>query len=459
MTQQALIGSDNSGLIEDGANNRRAHKSLSGNDIWRRIFAVNMKGKDVVNLSDMDDPSSYVESVKMDNFAETNLGNSGSFGLSTDPSEETVLNQISQTILSTVHDQEKDLLLLEKNYPTEFQSSDCVNLLNSLGWTGTVKEQERITYVMTEIYEHYLQNCNIGLKRQLLWNQCLSELGRVIELSKRRKLSRQEAHNALLAFLFSHRAKIKPYIKDQGTFFSRNMDGARASSRILFKYVSDERTAQFDDLIVADLNHIEHAILEHQMCPPAFKATEYTWQIIDGLNTERKLTLKRLKNLQVWKIDLSEIERQEISQLSQQKKEFERKSLMLALLRSCSELTDENKCEIECLQFELKFGCFATDIDILAINNIEQGLADPNGPFPKENDPVIGGKRLKFSEYERELLRKYVGEGTENCWVPDSENSWHKVSQLLNDAETLDKDLCNLENKLELSQRRQKSAA
>jgi hypothetical protein len=74
-----------------------------------------------------------------------------------------------------------------------------------------------------------------------------------------------------------------------------------------------------------------------------------------------------------------------------------------------------------------KSGTTPTVQDLQNIANIQRMISNP---FTAEREADgLGGMRLRFSADERELLRRYVGEGTQNWHVPDASNSWDPVSR------------------------------
>jgi hypothetical protein len=78
----------------------------------------------------------------------------------------------------------------------------------------------------------------------------------------------------------------------------------------------------------------------------------------------------------------------------------------------------------------------ATKHNLQVAESIKQKMENPF-KAPLEADSQ-GGRRIKYTGEEREFLRRYVGEGTQNWHVPHADNPWDPVSRVVISADSLD---------------------
>jgi diguanylate cyclase (GGDEF)-like protein len=299
----------------------------------------------------------------------------------------------------------------------------------------TAAQREVILSVLTEVRERYMSvrtaDGAISPEQCGSYIHTIGELSECLESAKANGLSGGETMNAALAAMLSDSSKAGWNRESNGNFFSHHLDAALAAEIVLSRYLSQDFTTE-------DLEAIRHSILEHQIGPPSFMAFAYTKQIREQLNeqTQKRFEtlLERERQGQLSADSQTELQRLKDLQAAYEQREVAIKSLEQARTESLNDASISK--QINLLRERQKEGVFVSDEEAVALANIHKMIANP---FESETEPdFLGGVRLKFGNMERSLLYKYVGPGTQNWHVPNSGNSWDRVSRVVISADSFD---------------------
>lgn len=323
-----------------------------------------------------------------------------------------------------------------------YRSADGGSVLDKLKNSGLPpKHVDLVLNLMAEIRENYARQATNGVispEQKGSWLHSIGELAEVIDVAKINKLTPDQTRNAAIAAMFSDGVKSGWSKSFGGNFFTHHLDGALAAEIVVSRQAGES-------LSNADIDAIRHAILEHQIGPTKFMGTEYAKQIASGINDERQRELESLEK----KSSKSADDQQRLSELTKLSKDYDQRAEQLkSLVKAQQDATNrglelptlEREFQIQELENRQKYGRFLTAEEVSKVAGVEKSICEPLAS-EVEPDPR-GGKRLAFDAEQRELLRRYVGSGTENWHVPDKANEWDGVSQTLRTADALDNYFC-----------------
>lgn len=318
-----------------------------------------------------------------------------------------------------------------------YRSADGGSVLDKLRYSGLPpKHVDLVLNLLAEVRENYARKATNGFinpEQKGSWLHSIGELAEVMDVAKINKLTPDQTRNAAIAAMFSDSVKSGWSKNSGGNFFTHHLDGALAAEIVLSR--------QADELLSkADIEAITHSILEHQIGPAQFMGAEYAKQIISGVNGERENELESLKKNPSRNAE----EEKRFSELTKLSDAYDQRAAELKALVDAQQKTElptlEREWQIQELEKRQQYGRFFTAEEVAKVAGVRDAIANPLRS-DSEPDPR-GGRRLAFDPEQRELLRRYVGSGTENWHVPDQANEWAGVSQTLRTADALDNYFC-----------------
>lgn len=329
-----------------------------------------------------------------------------------------------------------------------FKTSDGKNVLEKVYATLSSHDSKLVLKMMAEVRENYARQTKDGVitpEQKGSWLHSIGEIAEVIDVAKLHGLNERQTRNAMIAAMFSDSVKSGWSQSTGGNFFSHHLDGARAADIVLNRHNGHNGfldSWEGDNFDERDKQEIRHSILEHQIGPPRFMAQVYGKEICDRINSQRQAELNALSMRKSSTTDpLSQSESIRLGQLEQLSRTYDQRVKILEDLllkqKSATELpTMEREQLIQRYETLQRHGRFVSLGESFEIKEIESAIGNPlNSEL--ENDPR-GGKRLAFQPSQRELLRRYVGEGAQYWHVPHADTPWAKVSQTVRTADALD---------------------
>jgi hypothetical protein len=324
-----------------------------------------------------------------------------------------------------------------------YKASETQNIrqqLNSFDFTPS--QRDLMVNVLAEIREHHVgQRGPDGLVSPEQKNSYIHALGEFSEglfSAQANGLPPERAMKQAISAAFTDSVKAGWSREMGGNFFTHHLDGAIAADHVLKRYVGN-------DLSPRDIEDIKNVILEHQIGPPIFMGFAYTAQARGQMSAQREKSLQALSTSEK---PLTESEQTELAHLKQLKEADESGAAKLAGYKTRMSQGDQLKpdevLDFNKVQERQRLGKFLSDDDVADLKAIENKIGTPYSQ-PLERDEN-GRTRVQFSDSQRNILRTYVGEGTENWYVPSSESPWYKESQGVISADSLDNYFPKIEN-------------
>lgn len=319
---------------------------------------------------------------------------------------------------------------------TQYRTAADLSVLQALKSSSLSEaQQNRILNVMAEIREHYVSqrgaNGQINPEQKGSWLHAIGEMAEALENSRLNGLNGTQTQNSVLGCLFSDSVKSGWSKAQGGNFFTHHLDGAVAADVVLIRY-------EGDGFSKADRTHVVRAVLEHQISPPSFMGFNYIQQIRDGLNREAQLDLEKLRVENPNSLNDKQLAR--LKELSLLSAEYDARQAEILVLRD--EVNPKANPEpaklakLRALEARQREGKFVSSEDSLRLQNIQKLLSNPY-KAPLEADS-LGGHRIAFSKEEKALMRRFIGDGVENWYVPHEKSPWYRESQVLITADALD---------------------
>lgn len=322
-----------------------------------------------------------------------------------------------------------------------YRSADGGSVLDKLRNSGLPpKHVDLVLNLMAEVRENYARTATNGVinpEQKGSWLHSIGELAEVMDVAKINKLTPDQTRNAAIAAMFSDSVKSGWSKNFGGNFFTHHLDGALAAEIVLSRQAAEL-------LSKVDIEAVTHSILEHQIGPAQFMGAEYAKQIISGVNGERENELESLKKNPSRNAE----EEKRFSELTNLSDAYDQRAAELKAHVDAQQKTElptlEREWQIQELEKRQQYGRFFTAEEVAKVAGVRDAIANPLRS-DSEPDPR-GGRRLAFDPEQRELLRRYVGSGTENWHVPDQANEWAGVSQTLRTADGFDNYFCQTDS-------------
>jgi hypothetical protein len=333
--------------------------------------------------------------------------------------------------------------LVEKELAENKSCDGRTSILDQIKKSGLSQGQvDRVLNVMAEVREssaaQRTDNGSMKPEQRGSWLHAIGELSEGISSFQAnnpapadKTAAARDMQDAVLAGMLSDSNKAGWSKAAGGNFFTHHLDGALAADEILKRYSSH-------DFSETDRKAIVQAILEHQISPPGFMGMAYSGQVREGINRDGQADFDRLSKADPK--SLSEQDKSRLNQLNELNDSFNRRQTEIDKLKTAAGPSEDEKTQLTQLEAQQKDGRWVPAEQSAQIADIQKKIANPF-KSPAENDE-LGGKRLAFSEEQRALLRKYVGNGTENWRIPDASTPAAKISATVIAADCRDNYFC-----------------
>ncbi|HEY9793463.1 MAG TPA: hypothetical protein V6D22_23890 [Candidatus Obscuribacterales bacterium] len=324
-----------------------------------------------------------------------------------------------------------------------FKATDTQNIRQQLDSFGFKPSQRDLMMnVLAEIREHHVaQRGPDGLVSAEQKNSYIHALGEFSEglfSAQANGLPPERAMKQAIGAALTDSVKAGWSREMGGNFFTHHLDGALAADHVLQRYLGDDITPR-------DVEDIKNIILEHQIGPPIFMGFAYTAQARGQMSAQRE---KAFHSLSTSGKPLTESEQTELSHLRQLKEADDSTTAKLAAYKERMTKGDQLKPEevqdFNKIQERSRLGKFLSDDEVADLKVIEQKIGAPYSQTLERDEN--GRTRVQFSDSQRNILRTYVGEGTENWYVPSADSPWYKESQGVISADSLDNYFPKIEN-------------